>query len=158
VSHDVVLGLAAVRPTAVVAAATTWAEFHTVWQGLSAQVWACLRAGGIERGCPNVMLYLDDVPNVEIGVLLDQPCPLTGRVVASSLPGGPTASTVHRGPYSGLPEAHRDVVAWCDGEGLRRAGPSWEIYGPHREDPAELTVEIHHLLAEQPLPGRAGRG
>ena len=34
------------------------------------------------------MLYLDSVPNVEVGVLLGQPCPLTGRVVASALPAG----------------------------------------------------------------------
>ena len=29
------------------------------------------------------MLYLDGVPKVEVGVLLDRPCPLTGRVVTS---------------------------------------------------------------------------
>lgn len=47
--------------------------------------------GGINRGCRNVMLYLDNVPNVEIGVLLDQPCPLTGRMVTSALPAGTVA-------------------------------------------------------------------
>jgi hypothetical protein len=45
--------------------------------------------GGIYRGCRNIMLYLDSVPNVEIGVPLDQPCLLIGRVVASALPPGP---------------------------------------------------------------------
>jgi len=45
------------------------------------------------------MVYLNDVPNVEVGVLLDQPCPFTGRVVASALPAGTAATTVHRGPF-----------------------------------------------------------
>jgi hypothetical protein len=31
------------------------------------------------------MLYLDNAPKVEVGVLLDRPCPLTGRVTASAL-------------------------------------------------------------------------
>ncbi|HYY79161.1 MAG TPA: GyrI-like domain-containing protein, partial [Actinomycetes bacterium] len=90
------------RPTAVVPATTTWEAFPTLWRQLLDEVWACLRASGIDRGCRNVMLYRDDVPNVEVGVELGQPCPLTGRVVASSLPAGRVAMTVHRGPYAGL--------------------------------------------------------
>lgn len=76
------------RSTAVVPATTTWQEFPTLWKVLLDEVWTCLRAGGVERGCPNVMLYLDDTPRVEVGVELRVPCPLTGRVVASALPAG----------------------------------------------------------------------
>ena len=32
------------------------------------------------------MLYLDDVPHVEVGVEPTEPCPLTGRVVARDDP------------------------------------------------------------------------
>jgi effector-binding domain-containing protein len=72
------------------------------------------------------MLYQDDVPHVEIGVELRQPCPLTGRVMASSLPAGQVAVTVHRGPYAGLMAAHRAVTGWCSAQGYRpaRAGRS----------------------------------
>ena len=87
------------RPTAVVADATTWQEFPALWGQLLGEVWDCLHAGGIYRGCRNIMVYLNDVPNVEVGVLLDQPCPFTGRVVASALPAGTAATTVHRGPF-----------------------------------------------------------
>jgi hypothetical protein len=52
-------------PTAVVAGTTTWREYPRVWRELSNEVWACLRAGGVQRGCPNVMLYLDDTPRVD---------------------------------------------------------------------------------------------
>ena len=92
------------RPTAVVAATTTWQDFPQLWGQLLGEVWDCLHAGGIYRGCRNVMLYLDDVPNVEVGVLLDRPCPLTGRVVASALPAGTAAMTVHRACLKNLPQ------------------------------------------------------
>ena len=63
---------------------------------LSGEVWLPARAG-ITRGHRNVMLYLDNVPHIEVGVLLNQGCPLSGRVVASTLPAGTAAST---GPRS----------------------------------------------------------
>jgi hypothetical protein len=75
----------AARPTAVVAAATTWQEFPALWKELLDEVWACLRAGGVHGGCRNVMLYRDDLPHVEVGVELGQPCPLTGRQTAVPL-------------------------------------------------------------------------
>lgn len=137
----------AARPTAVVTAATTWQEFPTLWMQLLDEVWACMRAGGIDHGCRNIMLYLDDTPHVEIGVQLNQPCPLTGRVVASSLPAGRVAMTTHRGPYSELASAHRAVLDWCGAQGVHPVGIRWEVYGPHHEDPAELWTEIYWLLA-----------
>ena len=83
VHDEVELTTVEARPTAVVAATTTWQEFPLLWGRLLGEVWDCLRASGIDRGCRNVMLYRDDVPNVEVGILLDRPCPLTGRVTAS---------------------------------------------------------------------------
>jgi effector-binding domain-containing protein len=93
------------------------------------------------------MLYLDDVPHVGVGVELSQPCPLTGRVTASALPAGQVAMTTHWGAYAGLGEAHGAVRDWCAARGLRPAGPRWEIYGPHREDLAEVWTEVYWLLA-----------
>jgi hypothetical protein len=49
-SYQVTLADAAARPTAVVAATTTWQEFPALWMGLLDEVWACLRAGGVLRG------------------------------------------------------------------------------------------------------------
>jgi effector-binding domain-containing protein len=146
-SYKVTVRDAEARPTAVVAAATTWQAFPGLWKELLDEVWACLRAGGVDGGCRNVMLYLDEAPHIEVGVELHQPCPLTGRVVPSRLPAGQVATTVHRGPYPGLAEAHRAVLDWCAAQGRRPAGPRWEIYGPHRDDPAELATEVCWLLS-----------
>ncbi|HEY7833306.1 MAG TPA: GyrI-like domain-containing protein [Ktedonobacterales bacterium] len=134
------------RPTAVVAATTTWQEFPALWMPLLDEVWACLRAGGIERGCRNIMPYRDDVPHVEVGVELLVPCPLTGRVVKSQLPAGQVAMTTHYGSYAGLGAAHQAVKDWCAERGRQTAGPRWEVYGPHRDDPAEVWTEVYYLL------------
>ncbi len=145
--HEVTVVDVSARPTAVVAATTTWQEFPTLWRQLLDEVRACLRAGGIQRGCRNVMLYLDDLPHVEVGVELTQPCPLTGRVVSSALPAGEVAMTVHWGSYAELGVAHRAVLDWCAAHGRRPAGPRWEVYGPHHDDPAEVWTEVYYLLS-----------
>lgn len=134
------------RPTAVVPATTTWQEYPTLWSTLSNEVWACLRAHGIMRGCRNVMLYRDDVPHVEVGVELLVSCELTGNVVASNLPAGKVAMTTHWGSYAELGEAHQAVQDWCAAQGLQATRTRWEVYGPHRDDPAEVWTEVYYLL------------
>src|SRR6201993_5040545 len=146
-SYEVSLVEAESRPTAVVAATTTWPEFPALGGQLLGEVGDCLHAGGIYRGCRNIMLYLDSVPNVEIGVLLDQPCPLTGRVVASALPSGTAAMTVHRGPFGDVGAAHDAVLGWCAAHGHRANSTRWEIYGPNDDDPARQWVEVYLLLS-----------
>ena len=145
--HPVTVTEVRARPTAVVAAATSWAEYPSLWKALLDEVWACLRANGINGGCRNIMRYLDDQPNVEVGVELLQPCPLTGRVVASELPAGRVATTTHWGPYEELGTAHDAVVAYCAARGLRRTGQRWEVYGPHSDDPAQVWTEVYWQLA-----------
>ena len=137
------------RPTAVVPARTTWQELPTMWGQLLGEVWDCLHAAGIHRGCPNVMLYLDGAPNVEVGVLLDQPCPLTGRVVTSALPAGTAAMTVHRGSFGDVGAAHDAVLRWCTAHGHQPSGVRWEIYGPHDDDPARQWTEVYWLVVRE---------
>jgi effector-binding domain-containing protein len=134
-------------PTLVVPARTTWPEFPALWRELLDQVWARLRAAGTTSGCPNVMLYLDDVPNVEVGVLSDRDSVVGGAVVASQLPGGRVAMTTHTGAYDGLGAAHLAVTRWIDEHGERAAGPRWEVYGPHDDDPARTWTQVCYLLA-----------
>jgi effector-binding domain-containing protein len=146
-SYEVTMKAVEARPTAVVPATTTWQAFPKLWLELSNEVWACLRAGGITRGCRNIMLYWDDVPHVEVGVELLVPCPLSGRVIASSLPAGQVAMTTHWGAYSQLGEAHQAVMDWCAAQGKPKTGTRWEVYGPHNDDPAKVWTEVYYLLA-----------
>ncbi|HEY7341325.1 MAG TPA: GyrI-like domain-containing protein [Ktedonobacterales bacterium] len=144
--YEVITKDVVARPTAIVSATTTWQEFPTLWRILLDEVWVCLRAGGVTRGCPNVMLYWDDVLHVEVGVELRVPCPLTGRVVASALPAGQVAMTIHHGPYAGLGAAHQAVLDWCADQGRQPTGTNWEVYGPHDDDPAKVWTEVYYLL------------
>jgi effector-binding domain-containing protein len=137
------------RPTIVVAATTTWQDFPALWGQLLGEVWDCLHAGGIYRGYRNIMLYLDSVPNVEVGVLLSQPCPLSGRVVASALPAGTAAMTVHRGPFGDVGAAHDAVLGWCAAHKHQPAGTRWEVYGPHNDDPAKQRRPGGHRIGLQ---------
>jgi effector-binding domain-containing protein len=137
----------AAQPTAVVAAATTWAAYPALWPKLLDEVYAFVRGGGATQDGHNVMLYRDDVPNVEVGVQVAGPFEPTGRVVPSVLPAGEVASAVHRGPYDALEEAHVALKAWCASHRHVLTGVRWEIYGDWAEDPAELETEVCYLLA-----------
>lgn len=144
---DVQVVEVAARHTLVVCARTTWPELPAIWPELSQEVWGSLRAGGVRAGCPNVMLYLDDVPNIEVGVVSSEAVSLAGAVRRSALPGGRVATATHRGGYAGLSHTHEAVLAWCREHGHEPTGTRWELYGPHRDDPDEVWVEVSWLLA-----------
>lgn len=140
------------RPTAVVAQTTTWAEFPRLWGQLLDEVYGFVRArpelatGNEGERWQNVMLYRDQRPDVEVGVLISKSFEPHGRVVSSSLPGGEVATAVHRGDYATLGVTHDAVREATAARGRELAGPCWEIYGHWREDPRELETEIFWLL------------
>lgn len=144
-------------PTAVVAAATTWTQFPTTWGPMLDEVWKFLRndapAGLYEHG-HNIMLYKDDVPNVEVGVQVSgsfdsaNSANSTGPVVASALPGGLVASAIHTGPIGEIGDTHRAVREWSAASGYRLAGPHWEIYGDPEPSTGHFDVEVFWALVE----------
>jgi effector-binding domain-containing protein len=146
VGADVQVLTVAARPTAVVRRSTTWDEFPTLWKTLLDQVYEFLGSSEVRQSGHNVMLYKDDVPNVEIGVEVAGPFASEGSVVSSALPAGETAMIVHRGAYDGLRSAHQAVWDWCAANGRKMVGPRWEIYGDWQEDPAQLETEVYYLL------------
>jgi effector-binding domain-containing protein len=116
------------RLTAVVATATSWAEFPRLWRPLLDEV----REHAQGR---NIMVYLDDAPHVEIGVLVRGEFTPGGRVIGSELPSGEAVTATHRGPYERLGEAHDAVLAHIAEHGLEKTGVRWEIYGPWQNVP-----------------------
>lgn len=144
--YEVSVRTTAESPTAVVAQATTWEEFPGLWRSLLDEVYGFLRSGGATQSGHNVMLFRDDVPNVEVGVQVAGTFDPSGRVVPSALPAGRVATTIHRGPYDGLDAAHRAIRAWSAARGHELTGTRWEIYGDWRENPEELETEINYLL------------
>jgi effector-binding domain-containing protein len=136
-------------PTAVVAAATTWAEFPKVWGPMLDKVWSFLRGDapeGLYAHGHNIMLYKDDVPNVEVGVQVSGSFDPAGPVAASALPGGLAATATHTGPIAGIGDTHQAVREWSKANGYRLAGPYWEIYGDPDPSTGNFDVEVFWSL------------
>jgi effector-binding domain-containing protein len=149
---DVVAATVEPRLTAVVAETTTWERFPELWRRLLDEVYAVVRprpelaSGGPGEMWQNVMLYKDDAPAVEVGVLVVRSFAPIGRVVPSRLPGGRVLTTVHRGDYAALGRAHDAIHRFAQAESLELAGPRWEIYGHWYDDGREPETEVFYLL------------
>ena len=142
---DVVATSVAPLLTAVVARTTTWEQFPALWPELLDEVYGVVRnrpelspAAGPGSKWQNVMLYKDAAPNVEVGVLVGAAFETVGDVVPSRLPGGEVLTTMHRGDYAGLGDAHAAVHRFAVANGLDLAGPRWEIYGHGGEDKTKI--------------------
>lgn len=131
--------------TAIIAETTSWEAYPEIWPRLLDEVWSAIRSrrGEIAPG-RNVMLYKDDVPNVEVGVEVAGSFAPLGRVIASALPAGRVAMATHRGSWDVGP-THRAIIDECDRLGLERVGPRWEIYG-HFNAAGDEAVKIYYLI------------
>ena len=142
----------AAQPIAVVRRQVKQAELSRVVPAACGEVWNFVKAVGIPAA-RHVAVYLDcetsGVMNVEIGVEVTGPFDGDGNVVYSTLPAGTVVTTAHLGPYHLLGGAHDAVNEHCRQHGLRKAGPSWEIYGHWTDNPAQLRTDVFYLLADK---------
>lgn len=144
--------------TAVVAAAATWSTFPTMWGPMLDEVWGFLRGDapkGLYKQGHNIMLYKDDVPNVEVGVQVSSTFKPVGHVIASTLPGGLVATATHPGPISKIGDTHQAVREWSEANGYRLAGAHWEVYGDPDPSTGDFEVDVFWSLAA-PDPEKAG--
>jgi effector-binding domain-containing protein len=140
------------RPTAVVPQTTTWKEFPKLWAPLLGQVYEFVRTrpelatGNGNELWQNVMLYKNQRPDVELGVLVSGPFEPAGPVIPSALPSGEVATATHRGDYAKLGVTHEAVRDYAAAHQRELAGPCWEIYGHARSDAIEAETEVFWLL------------
>ena len=140
------------RPTAVVAETTSWTEFPKLWGQLLGEVYEYVRprpelaTGSGGELWQNVMLYKDQRPDVDVGVLVSGPFQAQGRVILSALPAGQVATATHRSDYAKLGVTHDAVREYAAAHGRELAGPCWEIYGHAPPDPSEAETEVFWLL------------
>jgi len=153
VPADIVVTTVAPLLTAVVARTTTWEELPRLWPALLDEVYGLVRArpelspaAGPGPKWQNVMLYKDDAPSVEVGVLVGAAFEPEGRVVPSRLPGGEVVMTTHRGAYARLGDAHDAVHRFAAGRGLTLARPRWEIYGHPGDPETEPVTDVYWLV------------
>ena len=115
---------------------------------------------GIPRGL-NIVFYeyygkqsetAEGIPLI-CGVQIDAPFSGHGKVVAASTPPGRVAMVTHWGPYSELNRAYTAIDQWGHAQEKPLtsdtifAGPSWEVYGHHNDNPAKLQTDVYKLLA-----------
>lgn len=131
--------------TAVVRARATLAELPRVIPDLCGETFTYARQEGLDPD-RHVALYLNDVMDIECGVLVARQFAGNGRVVCSSTPAGTTARVVHIGPYEALPGVHEDLMRWCADNGHELAGPCWELYG--HEDGGTPHTDVYYLLSQ----------
>jgi effector-binding domain-containing protein len=116
-------------------------SFSTLSSTLSAQ--------GIAPAGPAFGLYHcppGDHADLEVGFTTDQPVTPDGDVVASSLPGGRVAQSVHEGSFDGLGESWRRLFSWIAEQGLTPRADFWEVYLTEPSptmDPADLRTELN---------------
>lgn len=89
-------------------------------------------------------------PGMRIAAPTAPPASEGSPVLAATLPGGPAASTLHTGPYEGLPDAYAAIEQWIEAQGLASAGAPWECYindPSEHPDPKDWKTEVFWPLA-----------
>ncbi|MDX2258281.1 MAG: GyrI-like domain-containing protein [Hyphomicrobiaceae bacterium] len=84
--------------------------------------------------------------DVEVGVILVEPHAGEGDVIASALPGGPTAKTLHIGHYEALGAAHDALRIWAHVNGRPTRGTIYELYvcdPSDGDDPSGWRTEVY---------------
>lgn len=113
-------------------------------------VWAFLRQSDLRKDGHNVMIYRNEVPNLEFEVGVEVSCTFEfmGPVLASRLPEGRAAHTTYTGDYAGLGGAHDAVIRWCRTNGYTTTGTRLEIYGDWDPDPDKVQTDVYWLLED----------
>jgi effector-binding domain-containing protein len=113
------------------------------------QVYAAARTGALKLDGQNIFIYraaTADELTVDFCVGTSASFDPIGAVLPLETPAGVAAMVTHRGEYARLGEANAAILAWCQANDRKRAGPSWEVYGHWHADPAELRTEVYYLL------------
>lgn len=127
------------QPTAVVRGLASHAGISEFLGGVFPEVMGVVGAQGLQ---PAGMPFGCYVPTpegfqIEAGFPTSAPVAPTGRVVASSIPGGPAIQVLHQGPYSGVAAAYEAAETWLVNNNWESTGPPWETYldGPEVAEP-----------------------
>ena len=86
---------------------------------------------------------------IEAGLPIAGPADGEGEIKVGSLAGGDVATTIHKGPYDNLDQAHEAIQRWLTESNEEAAGAPWETYltDPGEvPDPAEWLTEVNWPL------------
>jgi effector-binding domain-containing protein len=130
------------QPTAVVRDVIPEEGIAEFLGGVFGEVIQALGTQGLAPAGPPFACYVVTGAGfeVEAGFPCSGPVAPTGRVVPATLPGGPTAIVLHRGPYAEVAAAYTAAEAWLAENSWEATGPPWEAYldGPEVAQPRTI--------------------
>ncbi|MDZ4712633.1 MAG: hypothetical protein SGI89_09955 [bacterium] len=94
----------------------------------------------------NIVLYLDEIPTIEVGVIVEKKFEGNDKVLCSEIPAGIAAFVVHTGEYSELNQTHTTIREWCMRNNKKISGINWEIYGDWNDDIDLLKTAVYYQL------------
>ena len=108
------------------------------------------RKGVPFAGPPFAMYHNMDMEDldVEIGFPVGKAEPGEGRIKAGRLPGGPTATAKHTGPYAAIEATYNALMAFVAAKGLTPEAFMYEEYlnSPEDTSPDKLETNIYFPL------------
>jgi len=149
-SYEIHLRETKAQPAAAVRGRAAWADLGSFVAGALMEVFAVAGSQGVRFAGPAYGAYhnadsTEAEVDLEVGLPVADAIEPVGRVVASLIPGGLVATTVHCGRYEDIAPAYRALGEWVQDHGHENAGPPREIYlvGPDQvQDPGALRTEI----------------
>jgi len=138
------------QPAASIQGRAAWAELGAFISGALTEIFGAAGGQGVRFAGPPYGIYhspdsTEAEVDLEIGIPVAEPIEPSGRVVATVIPGGLVAATVHAGRYEEVAPAYRALGEWVQEHGHETAGPPREVYlvGPEQvQDPGALRTEI----------------
>lgn len=146
--ENVVVEEVAPRRIAAVRRSATNATLSDVILGSLDVVWPFLRSHNVRTG-HNIVLYHDQAfEQLDVGVEVTGDLPAHDDIAVTETPSGRVATVAYFGPYEDLSLAHTAIARYCISNGIRVAGPSWEVYGDPSPDPLQTRTDVFYLLRD----------
>ena len=138
------------QPAASIRGRAAWAELGSFISGALMEVFKVAGDQGVRFAGPAYAIYhsaetTEAEVDLEVGMPVAEPVEPAGHVIATAIPGGLVATTVHAGRYEDVGPAYRALGEWVQEHGHETAGPCREvdIGGPDQvQDPGALRTEI----------------
>lgn len=136
-SYDIQRTTLHTQPILFCPAQVPMAEMADVLGQLLPKVFGHATASGATMVGPPFVRYqnMAAVLDIQAGLPVAPGAAGTDDIELGELPAGPAVTTIHTGPYDGLPSAYSALQAWMEDNDATPAGGPWEVY---LTDPGEV--------------------
>jgi effector-binding domain-containing protein len=130
-AYDIKVRVISAVPALVVRTRVTRDQIRDALADALTAAWIHAEANGVTPSGPPFTRYTsleDGTVSLEAGVQLSRAVPGGHGIIATELPGGEVATTIHMGPYGRLWAAYEALTYWMENAGRKAAGEPWEYY------------------------------